>query len=212
MFLAGEINAGIDSVKHKLLGYPSAYYVAHCLNRVFRDKRIKFNHIHDKSIERYDYAVTGQYDMSQDMRYISFIVAATMDNIRLEEENWEEFRFLTSQVIQHESIHQYQYSFRDCNNMKVNVEFRPWSMDKSEEKEYLADTDEIEAYAHDIVMEIMFYYPDRDPKEVLRNIDRTRKVWSYTYYKKTFKGEKEWARIQNQLLKKSYKWIPYTTL
>ena len=42
MYLAADFNAGIDSVKNKLLGTPTAYYVAHCLNRVFRKDGINF--------------------------------------------------------------------------------------------------------------------------------------------------------------------------
>jgi hypothetical protein len=210
MYLASDFNAGIDSVKNKLLGTPSAYYVAHCLNRVFKKDRIKFNHVHDKSIDKYDYAVTGQYDMTEDIRYITFIVSANTGHVSITESQWREFKFLTSQVMQHESIHQYQYSFRDCSMIKCQVDFRPWSLDKESEKDYLRDTDEIEAYAHDIIMEILYHYPKRDPKEVLRNIDRTRKLWSYTYYKKTFRGSDEWSVIRNQLLKKAYKWVPHT--
>lgn len=210
MYLAENFNAGIDSVKYKILGTPSAFYVAQCLNRVFKNDRIKFNHIHDKTIDKYDYSVTGQYDFSEDVRHITFIVSATTDHIRLSEKDWKEFKFLTSQVLQHESIHQYQYSFRDYSMMKCQVDFRPWSLNIEEERDYLRDNDEIEAYAHDIIMEILYYYPKRNPREVLRDIDKTRKIWSYTYFKKTFKGTNEWPSIRNQLLKKSYKWIPYT--
>lgn len=212
MYLAEHFNAGIDSVKHKLLGTPSAFYAAHCLNRVFRDDRIKFNHIHDPSIERYDYTVSGQYDFNEDVRYITFITSKGDDRFKLDEEEWDYFLFSTSQVMQHESIHQYQYSFRDCSNIKCTVDFRPWALSKNEEQEYLRDTDEIEAYAHDMIMEILYYYPSRKPKDVLKNIDRTRKVWSYTYYKKTFKGSSEWPGIRNQLLKKAFKWVPFTTV
>lgn len=210
MYLAENFNAGIDSVKDKLLGTPSAYYAAHCLNRVFKNDGIKFNHISDKAIDKYDYTVSGQYDYSEDVRYITFIVSPLVGSFTVEEKDWEDFRFFTSQVMQHESIHQYQYSFRDCTNTKCTIDFRPWSLSRDEEKDYLRDVDEIEAYAHDIIMEILYYYPKRNPREVLRNIDKARKAWSYRYYKKTFRNSKEWDSIRNHLLKKSYKWIPYT--
>lgn len=212
MHQAMEINAGIDSVRHKLLGYPSAFYVAHCMNRAFRGQNMRFNHMHDRNIQRLDYAITGQYDMSADMRYITFIVNHCQDNIEIAEHNWAEFRFLLSQVIQHESIHRYQYSFRDCSNYQVQVDFRPWNMSSNEEQEYLCDMDEIEAYAHDIAMEISYHYPKRNARTVLRNIDRTRKLWSYNYYRRTFRGHAAWPRIKTQLLRKTYKWLPYIVI
>jgi hypothetical protein len=85
------------------------------------------------------------------------------------------------------------------------------SSSNEEEKEYLADPDEIDAYGHDIAMEIKFFYPKQDPYEVLNKIGSKRKLWSYNYYKKTFKGD-DWSHIKSRLLKKTYQWIPHTTV
>ena len=58
-------------------------------------------------------------------------------------------------------------------------------------------------------MEIKFYYPKKDPYEVLRNISRYKKIWSYNYYKKTFKND-DWSEVKNSLLKKAFQWLPHT--
>ena len=74
--------------------------------------------------------------------------------------------------------------------------------------EYYGDADEIDAYAHDIATEIKRYYPNRNPYEVLKNINKTRKVHSYNYYRRTF-SKCEWGGIKKQLLKKIFNWIPH---
>jgi len=118
--------------------------------------------------------------------------------------------------LQHELIHRFQYTMRnEVGEGVCEVDHRFFeNLSSAEEREYLADNDEIEAYSHDIIMEILFYYPSRNPRDVLRIIDRTRKIPTYNYYKKTFKryNEREWNVIKKKLLKKSYAWLPYTTV
>ena len=113
-----------------------------------------------------------------------------------------------SQVCQHETIHQLQWQNRESDEQPCTLDFRNLTGSISEEKEYLSDIDEIDAYGHDIAMEIKYSYPNKDPYEILKTIDSRRKVWSYIYYKKTFKGD-DWSNIKNRLLKKTYQWMPH---
>ena len=78
--------------------------------------------------------------------------------------------------------------------------------------DYLAELDEIDAYVHDIAMEIREYYPKSDPMDVLRNINKRRKLWSWNYYRSAFKDSKDWSDVKTRLLKKTYLWLPHVTV
>ena len=77
--------------------------------------------------------------------------------------------------------------------------------------EYLnkvAELDEIEAYAHDIALEILHHYPTMDPYAVLSSINRRRRLWSWNYYRDAFKYSEDWSDVRHRLLKKTYQWLP----
>ena len=76
--------------------------------------------------------------------------------------------------------------------------------------DYLAEIDEIDCYAHDIAMEIREFYPKMDPFVVLGSINKRRKIWSWRYYRNTFKHSPDWSEVRDRLLKKIYLWLPRT--
>ena len=124
------------------------------------------------------------------------------------QEAWPEIKFSISQVCQHEYIHKLQWQNREGIVVEKPLEFRINKTSKYEEQEYLSDADEIDAYAHDIAMEIKHFYPLSNPYEVLKSINSKRKLPSFSYYKNTFKGC-EWSDVKKRLLLKTYKWIPH---
>lgn len=209
MYLAETINDVLESKKDKLIGNPTYFYICNVLNRAFSKVepfKFKFETYDDYSKE--DYSLSGIYDMEEDKKYVILNFSKEYKNFTLKPEKWKEFKFGISQVCQHEAIHQGQWLFRDATDIdQEKLDFRNIEGTREEEQEYLSDIDEIDAYGHDIAMEIHYYYPKKDPYEVLNNINKHRKLWSYKYYKKTFKNE-EWAEIKNRLLKKTFKWIP----
>lgn len=211
MYLAKDIDAVLESKKDRLIGRSSYFHVCHVLNRSFQKIHpFKFKFETYTEYQKNDYSISGLYDHDTVTKYIIFNFSKSCKFFHLPEKGWKEFKFGVSQVCQHESIHECQWQHRDDSMYeRAPLEFRSALPDsKEEEMEYLSDTDEIDAYAHDIAMEIMHYYPKKNPYEVLRNIQKHRKLWSYTYYKKTFKGE-DWDYIKHLLYKKTYKWIPY---
>jgi hypothetical protein len=74
--------------------------------------------------------------------------------------------------------------------------------------DYLAMVEEVDAYAHDLAMEIKYHYPDIDPKEVLKNLNNYGNLTTWEIYKRVFKKAR-WKYVRNELLKKTYKWLPY---
>jgi hypothetical protein len=119
------------------------------------------------------------------------------------------FIFMFSQVVQHEFIHESQYQFRPEQSDRLVKVHHSDKLSKKRLKqiEYLSTWCEIEAYAHDIAMEIKQYYPNSKPDTIIRYIDSHKKLYSYKLYKDAFKGT-DWGRLKKSLLRKIWKWIP----
>lgn len=211
MYLARTIDQILESKKDKLIGRSTHFYICDVLTRAFRKiEPFRFQFELYDNYDKEDYSVSGIYDQEADKKYVVLNFSKTCKTFTIKPEKWKEFKFSISQVCQHEAIHQCQWSMVADPSLKVTtgkLDFRQ-EQDEDSDKEYLADPDEIDAYGHDIAMEIKFYYPNKSPYDVLRSINRHKKLWSYKYYKRTYKGE-DWSPIRNQLLKKTYKWLPH---
>lgn len=213
MYLASTINEVLESKKSRLLGKNTYFHIINILNRAFKKvEPFKFKFELYEDYGKGDFSVSGLYDMSEDTRYIVINLPKTFKTFNIDEAKWKEFKFALSQVCQHETIHKLQWQHRDgieCD--RLPLEFRSEISTKEEEQNYLNDVDEIDAYAHDIAMEIKFFYPKKDPLKVLQKLSRHKKIWSYVYYKRTFRGT-NWSSIRNRLLKKTYLWLPHVTV
>ena len=210
MYLSQHIDNVLESKKNKLVGTVGYYKFISILNKSFNSKDLKFKFESFSDIEEDYYTVSGLYDMAKDVRYVILNFSDRKIDFNLTEECWNSFKFFISQVIQHETIHQNQWMQRDEVVEPVECDFKILfgSSSKEEEMDYLSDPEEIDAYAHDIAMEIKFFYKQKDPYDVLRNINKLRKIPSYSIYKKAFRGC-DWNDIKKSLLLKTYKWIPY---
>ena len=213
MYLAPAIDQVLEGKKSKLLGRLTYYQIAGTLTRGYKKAEIPFK-FRFETFDDYgpeDISVSGLYDMVEDIKYVVLNFPKQQKHYSVSNENWRDFKFAVSQVCQHETIHELQWQNRDTGGEPCTLDFRNLTGSISEDKEYLADIDEIDAYGHDIAMEIKYSYPNKDPYEILKTIDSRRKVWSYIYYKKTFKGD-DWSNIKNRLLKKTYQWMPHVTV
>ena len=213
MYLAPAIDQVLEDKKSKLLGRLTYYQIAGTLTRGYKKAEIPFK-FRFETFDDYgpeDISVSGLYDMVEDIKYVVLNFPKQQKHYSVSNENWRDFKFAVSQVCQHETIHELQWQNRDTGREPCTLDFRNLTGSISEDKEYLADIDEIDAYGHDIAMEIKYSYPNKDPYEILKTIDSRRKVWSYIYYKKTFKGD-DWSNIKNRLLKKTYQWMPHVTV
>jgi hypothetical protein len=212
MYLGKSIDTALIGVKDKVLGFNSPKRIASTLTLAFKQKKIPVSvtiETFDSFIEN-EYTVGGLYDSNEDKCYV-VLYFSTDEVFYLPYCDWDKFMFSVSQTAQHELIHKYQNQFRqDCLDVEP-IDFRSLLQDEIEdEMEYLSDIDEIDAYAHDIVMEILKHYPKENPYYILNTINKRRKIDAYSYYKRTFKKE-DWSEIRKLLIKKAYKWIPYVT-
>jgi len=148
----------------------------------------------------------GAYDSEKDVIELDFFVTENSTNtILIPESFWSEFRFRLNQLMHHEQIHRQQSQAREnlFESRKYKIE-----KDLSGEREYLADSDEIDAYSHDIALEIIEYYKNSEKTDIFSNISRKRYLDSFRIYKKAFKNT-NWNIIFKKLVKKSYKWVDY---
>jgi hypothetical protein len=120
--------------------------------------------------------------------------------------------FFISQTVQHELIHKAQNARRDpekyTHDLYQPINHRKTGAAKSQ-IEYLSLFDEIDSYGHDIAMEIREFYPRTNPYQVLRTINRRKRIWSWTYYQRSFKNSEDWSEVRQRLLKKTYQWLPH---
>jgi hypothetical protein len=207
----------LENSRTSLLTATTQHQLTNILNNAFSGFNVRCRSV-KRSINFHspDYGIGGFYCWDKDQVMVEFSISKK-DRVMVID-NWDDFKFLFTQVLQHELIHRYQFLQRDKSDIEYEIptpaDYRLFdSISIEEEREYLTDSDEIDAYAHDIAMEILYYYPHKNPVDVLRRIDKVRKVWTYSYYKKTFRNlPSEWAIVKRKILKKAFLWIPHTVV
>jgi hypothetical protein len=137
-------------------------------------------------------------------------VNSNKSNIYMSRKKIRSFLFTLSQTLQHELVHKYQ--FQRSGNQRFYTHSYYYTMGSAkgggQSMEYLAMVEEVDAYAHDLAMEIKYHYPDIDPKEVLKNLNNYDNLTTWYIYKRVFRKAR-WKYVRNELLKKTYKWLPY---
>lgn len=168
------------------------------LNRCLKKFGVKVRH---HKIEVEYFSITASYDFNKDK--IQLYVCCNPD-FRLIEPDYDEFKFEISASIQHEYIHKEQYSRnredQDCWMGGVST---------STDSEYYASPAEIQAFAHDIMLQISFH---GQPWNIIKDTDLACKY--STYYKDYLDS---FGNINHSVMKKLIKhcykfkdvrWIP----
>jgi hypothetical protein len=119
---------------------------------------------------------------------------------------WPSLVFLLSQTIKHELIHHYQHSQRD-DDFYRQYHYYSEAYEKGDERNYLSSYDEVEAYAHDIAFEMLYYYGYDKSIELLKKPRRIKKSRTLSMYRKAFSNV-NWSITKKVLLLKVYKWLP----
>jgi hypothetical protein len=155
--------------------------------------------------------ISGYFDFSRKKLPITITLHLLNDRntFYFTKASYNRLMFCFSQTIQHELIHKNQFLLNPNSfQKKIHIQYsEKVSKDRKKEIQYLSDYCEIEAYAHDIAMEINYGYSNINPNTIISKIDSQRKIPSYHKYKKAFKGT-EWSRVKKSLLRKVWKWIP----
>lgn len=220
MYLANKIHKELNQYfsADDLIGREVPYgEISKRLNRILRPMGAKIRVNRDKTLKvkrgskRQAYGFAGYYDTGRKKNAIvlSMNLPPSRNTFKFTRNNYNGFTFMFSQIVQHEFIHESQFAFRpEQAERKVKVlHSNKISKKRLDEIEYLREWCEIEAYAHDIAMEINQYYNHLNPSTVIKHIDTHRKLYSYLVYKRAFKGT-DWNRLKKSLLLKVWRWIP----
>jgi len=141
---------------------------------------------------------------------IFLYVDSNKPQLYISKSNLKNFLFILSQTLQHELVHKHQY--QSSNNQKFYTKAYHYTLGSAKsgfrDMNYLATVEEVDAYAHDLAMEIRYYYSELDPKIVLKNLNDYDELTTWRIYRKVFRKTR-WKHVRNELLKKTYKWLPY---
>lgn len=197
MYLSKKVDRIIDGLRDVFIHGDNCEKTVQKLNKAFKRFNVKFNFEHVLQSTN-DYSIGAFYDDEVNRIFLTIYLDEELyPNFFVKEKSWDLLKFKLSRTIQHELIHQNQYESRN---------FIENSYDHENEKNYLKNYDEIDAYSHDIAMEIQFFYKNSEKTEIFHKISEKKLLESYQIYKNVF-SEENWDKIRKKLLKKTYKWF-----
>lgn len=133
-------------------------------------------------------AVGGEYDPDERRCHI-YIYCEDFDNYFFDIKVWSRFKRRFIETIMHEMIHFSQFDRRNDNWANYNLHHKNTGNYRIDtERNYLANFDEVQAYAHDILSEIKSRYPKCSIEKFLKKSDLMKRCPSSSlkYYLKTF--------------------------
>lgn len=147
--------------------------------------RIEWHNPKTKTFKQY-IAVGGEYDV--DMRQcIVQIHTVDYDKFVFTAVAWNRFKFKLIQVIMHELIHFMQYDRRGDEWSNYVVPYKKLgNAIKDEERRYLSEFDEIQAYAHCVYLDYKMYRPNISISDLISRSKEYKDSRTLHYILKTF--------------------------
>ena len=195
MYLSSKINRALQHLS--LDGRQTHRDIVDQCRNVLKPFGARVDVTYSDALHGYEYTISGTYNSERIRQPIHIWLHFSMEhggNYQWTRKRGKQFRFSLSQVLQHEWVHKCQHQYRDGV-----MGYRGQQLD------YLANKDEIGAYAHDLCMELEYYYGS-ESFDVLRKVGRSENLTSYEIYEKAFRGC-EWSKIKKRLLKQTFKWM-----
>lgn len=205
MHLSDKMNRAIKSIYHQFYGHMGYRTIDGLCRQALKPFGIRTTFTFSDELESGDFTIAGQYDSERKRQPIQITLVFSRQDIG-RDFSWNDtkrkrFCFELSQVSQHECIHRKQNDQREIEVIGYKVE----KNSQKQQQTYLSNKDEIEAYAHDIALEINEFYSRHKRKEVLAKLSRKRFLVSYQIYKDAFSGN--WKAVHDRLCKKIVKWL-----
>lgn len=216
MHLANTINRALDKIADQIIG--SVNSASHCklVQEVFRPFGAKVIVALDDVVSKDMIIVTGAYAPWRKRQNIEVYLNYKPGSKRVivTKDVWKQLRFDLSQTLQHELVHRMQ-----CEHIKIPSEdwedhaCKVYSSNaripaKRDAQEYYGDTEEIEAHAHCIMMELKYFAPRTDPIKLLQRGKRIPKKKSPTLYDYLDTYDNDMSHpVIKRLLKKTVYWI-----
>jgi len=131
-------------------------------------------------------ACGGEYDPEKRQCAIH-IYTNNFDTFKFTEKSWDKFKYRLIQIHMHELIHFMQFDRRDDQWSNYVVPFKKVVPEKkNEERRYLSEFDEIQAYAHCVYLDFKTFKPNFTVEELLSRAKRHRDSKTLHYFLKTF--------------------------
>ena len=199
MHLSDKIDKAIKSIYHQFNGHMGYRTIDGFCRMALKPFGIRTTFYFSDELDHGDFTIAGQYDSERKRQPIQITLVFSRNDIGHDfswnEEKRKKFCFELSQVSQHELIHKQQAEARNTEESGYVVERDPQKQLES----YLGNKDEIEAYAHDIALEMkhMGLSVSENPWNSLN---------SYQIYKTAFDGS-DWKKVHDRLIKKVVYWM-----
>jgi len=151
-------------------------------------------------------SIAGEYDIEK--RQCCLIIYTDYFNtFPFTENSWNNFKFRLITCLQHEIIHYMQYDRRDDQWSHYVVPYKKaHSKRKNEERQYLSEFDEIQAYAHCILMDFKTRRPNMDVETLLNRCKTHRDSRTLHYFLKTFDYDFKNNTAIPKLMQQIVKW------
>ena len=218
MKLAKSINESLDTIADSMIGKANSASHRKIVQSIFRKYNAKVLVAVDDNVSEDMIVVTGQYLPWRIRQNIEIFLTYPVQSKRVQitQKMWKTLKFELSQVLQHELIHRQQCSHiqvpkEDWEDHACKVYASKASVPaKKMAQEYFGSTEEIEAHAHCIMMELEHYAPRTDPYKFLRFPKKVQTRHSPTLkdYLETFDYDMKHPAIR-RLFKKIVYWIEY---
>jgi hypothetical protein len=212
MDIGNQIWKRLNSDTEWMQGKVSPTFVKDKIDELIKPYGAKVRLIPQKfTSKKHWFTVGGEYVPGQYQMPISIEISYDRErgHIYFTKKRKERFIFLINQTVQHELVHKQQ--FKTSGDDKFYSHHFYFTKGKSfsnpHRLEYLAVVEEIDAYAHDLAMEIRYFYPFDDADEVMLNINNYPLLDTWRMYRRAFKGA-SWKHVREELLQKTYTWLP----
>jgi len=216
MYLAPKINKSLDNIADQMVGSVNSAIHHKLVQDAFRQFGAKVDVIEDTHVSRGMIVVTGMHSPWKIRQNIELFLTYSPGGkrIKMTSELWKTLKFNLSQVLQHELIHREQCSYmkvpkEDWEEHSCKVYASKGKTDAEiEAQEYYGSTEEIEAHAHCIMMELKNFSPRTDPLKLLKKAKSLPRIKSPTLkdYLYVFDFDMAHPAIK-RLFKKTVYWI-----
>jgi hypothetical protein len=159
MYLESEINEKLESLREKFVDKSIDFKnVKSWLEECLKKYKVKMNVEDDSEIPKDKFRINAFYGEDPEGHEIEVCIVKNPEvfSITTDSEGFDTFLFYISQAVQHEIIHRHQFFMREYDTIELPQKYR--SKEKNlkirQAQEYLGHTDEIDARANDLFLEI----------------------------------------------------------
>lgn len=151
-------------------------------------------------------ACGGAYDPEKRQCEIH-IYTNNFDGFKFTVKSWDKFKYRLIQILMHEIIHFMQFDRRDDQWSNYVVPFKKVvHQKKNEERRYLSEFDEIQAYAHCIYLDFKTFKPNYTIEQLLKRARHHTDSKTLRYFLSTFNYEYRSNVAIQKLMQQIVKW------